>query len=155
MQKALRINVLGRNNQLKKVRKNIFEKRKDQEKEFDQFNSRRSKLTREHRRSERRNRREDWINGELAADRNVGLNKGVLGTVDSMFTQNPAVPKNLISGKRWDRPEYNIVVGDRVCVVRGGDEIRGKIGLVKSADPSKGVVTLENMNMVSGPIHHG
>ena len=149
MQKVLRLSVLNRNNAIKKTRKSIFEKRKDQEKEFEQYASRTSKLTREHRRSERRNRREDWVKGELATDRNTGLKRGIYGTLDASFVNTANVPKFLVGGEKMGLMEWNIVVGDRVCIVRGGQEVLGKIGTVATVASEKRTLTVKDLNMVS------
>ncbi len=161
MQKVLRLNLLARNNQLKRTRKQLFEKRKDEEKDFERYAVRRSKVLREQRRAERKERREDWINGELAANRNSGLKKGALGTVDALMVSSKEIPSFMIGGpkdtsnfglrKDWEGEgnEGNIVVGDRVCVVRGVEEAVGKVGTVKDVDVEKGTLTVVEVNMVS------
>ena len=163
MQKVLRINLLARNNQLKRARKQLFIDRKDEEKEFERHESRRTKALREQRRAERKERREDWINGDLAANRNAGLAKGLIGTMSASVVTGKEVPGFLVGGpkekdeegfgvrKNWEGEgnEGNIVVGDRVCVIRGVEEAVGKIGTVKDADPSRGELTVMEVNMVS------
>ena len=163
MQKVLRINLLARNNQLKRARKQLFKDRKDEEKDFERHQSRRTKVLREQRRAERRERREDWIDGELAANRNAGLRKGILGTTDAALVTSKEVPGFMVGGpkerdeegfglrKNWEGEgnEGNIVVGDRVVVVRGVEEAVGKIGTVKDVDLNRGELTVMEVNMVS------
>ena len=127
--------------------------RKNEEKEFEKWTSRKGKALREERRAERRDRREDWINGELAANRNVGLKKGALGTVDATLLSTKELPSYVLPRPEPRTPfqgnEYNIVVGDRVCVVRGVEGVVGKIGTVKDVTPEKGELTVMDVNMVS------
>ena len=161
MQKVLRYNILKRNNELKRVRKQLFGKRKDQEKDYERWASQRGAALRDQRRTERRERREDWISGDLAANRNVGLKKGKLGTVHASqmnghempgYVQNdPSSTKNRF-GRRveWEGEgnQWNIIAGDRVCVVRGVEGVVGQIGVVKDVSPEKGELTIKETNKV-------
>jgi ribosomal protein L24 len=45
--------------------------------------------------------------------------------------------------------EGNIVVGDRVCVVRGQDNVKGKIGVVTDVDLEKAELKINGVNEVS------
>ena len=53
--------------------------------------------------------------------------------------------------KNWEGEgnEGNIVVGDRVVVVRGVEEAVGKIGTVKDVDLNRGELTVMEVNTVS------
>ena len=44
--------------------------------------------------------------------------------------------------------EGNIVVGDRVCIIRGREGVKGKIGTVKTVDLEKSTLTVGDVNMV-------
>ena len=162
MQKALRINLLARNNYFKKSRKSLAKTRKGEEKQFEQAQSMRSKILRDQRRAERRDRRDDWISGDLAANRNTGLTKGALGAVHISQMSSREVPRGVLGAPKdlaesnlgwredWEGEgnEWNIIVGDRVCVVRGVEGVVGQIGVVKDVQPEKGELTVADVNMV-------
>lgn len=91
-------------------------------------------------RAERRERREDWMMGPLAPNRDAGLDQGVYGTLNVMRF-NPATPL---------KPEkfVNFMKGDRVAIMAGPD--KGKIGEVQEVTAEKEVCTIVGMNLVSG-----
>jgi large subunit ribosomal protein L24 len=152
MQKALRINLVKRNQTIRKNRKNLFKTRRSQEKDYDEWAVANSRLTNSQIKEERKNRREDWILGPLAPDRDTGLKKGALGTIDVMQAQARAPPKHLVGGpipgRNWEGEGNigNIVVGDRVVAVKGPS--RGQIGAVKELDKAKAQVVVGDVNTV-------
>jgi len=168
MQKILRINILARNQALKKARANALKEHKKEWREHDFAKLQADRARNRYIKEERTARREDWILGPLAPDRNSGKNKGVYGAVEPVMVRGPSLPTRVRkgpSGNGWDiqgsegKPdegkewegvgqEGNIVVGDRVCVVKGRDEIRGRIGVVKDVSLERGEVTVEGLNHV-------
>lgn len=162
MQKSLRTQLLTRNQSVKKLRKSIYKTRKGEEKEYERWATTRGKALRNQVRNERLNRREDWIAGPLAADRNTGLQKGVLGSVHLTQAQNLDLPRHVVKGpkeddasfgyrKEWqgEGNEFNIVAGDRVCIVRGVEDTIGSIGVVEGVDTAKGELRVRDLNKVS------
>jgi large subunit ribosomal protein L24 len=115
---------------------------------------------------ERRSRREDWIAGPLAPNRNTGPLAGKYGTVHSNLSVLPTYPKDEQKGpkgrghdvlgsendegKGWEGygNEGNLVEGDRVCIVRGREDLRGRIGTIKTLTPERKEVTVERLNTV-------
>lgn len=163
MQKVLRHNLFARNQELRRARKKLFEQRKEEEKSYERWSSIRGKAFREQVRTERRNRREDWITGPLAPNRDSGLQKGAYGTVHQSQIQSRDLPKYMVGApwvddiesnlgvrKEWEGEgnEGNIIVGDRVCVVRGAPGVVGQIGQVVTIAPEKGDLTVKDVNMV-------
>jgi large subunit ribosomal protein L24 len=87
MQKVLRINLNARHTALKKTRKKLLFNTRKAEKEYEQWQLRADAKQKEYVKDERLHRREDWIKGPLAPDRNTGLKKGRLGAMDSIMMQ--------------------------------------------------------------------
>jgi large subunit ribosomal protein L24 len=141
MQKVLRRSLLARNQALRKTRRDDKKELKRAVKEFQRDRIMRDKTLRGYVTAERSARREDWLLGPLAPQRDVGDQKGLYGTMNPMAVRQPKVPER-------QRPEYlNFAVGDRVVVVRGRP--KGKISEIKTINEEAMTVTLEGLNTVS------
>ncbi|RMD39741.1 hypothetical protein DV735_g5395, partial [Chaetothyriales sp. CBS 134920] len=166
MQKILRINLNNRNIALRRARKELKWQRKGEEKDYEKWQHAANRITSKTIKDERKARREDWMLGPLAPDRDTGKTKGQFGTVDPIHMQRAELPKYLVGGpaaaeesngewKGLGREELwegegnqgNIVVGDRVCVVSGPDHVKGQIGTVTEVSLEKGEVTVAQVNM--------
>ncbi|RMZ87112.1 hypothetical protein DV736_g5659, partial [Chaetothyriales sp. CBS 134916] len=166
MQKILRINLNNRNIALRRARKELKWQRKGEEKNYEKWQCAANRITSKTVRDERKARREDWMLGPLAPDRDTGKTKGQFGAVDPIYMQRAELPKYLVGGpavaeeskgewKGLSREELwegegnqgNIVVGDRVCVVNGPDNVKGQIGTVTEVSLEKGEVTIAEVNM--------
>ena len=141
MQKVLRRNLLARNQSLRKARKRDKLEHRLETRESFQENRQQMRALDLDVRNERRTRREDWILGPLAPDRNVGDRKGVYGTLESRAARSPLV----VTKHRAKYVPYT--VGDRVVVVRGRE--RGKIAAIKEVDEERETVELDGVNIVS------
>ena len=170
MQKILRINLNARNQGVRAARRNNLKKIKsewfDYEQQFVQGQRTRTKAIKE----ERANRREDWIAGPLAPKRDVGRLKGLYGTIETAASRSPVVPRNARLGEDdtskdpddeegedpHEIPESkviegnarNIIAGDRVCVIRGREGTKGRIGKVKEIFLDRNEISVEGINMV-------
>lgn len=169
MQKILRINILARNNAAKAARLKQKQTLKKEWRDFDKGQVLANRATSSQIRAERKARREDWMKGDLAPDRNVGTVRGSYGSVEQAQVRGRSLPSDAKRGpksdgwdivgreglpnehKEWEGEgqEGNIVVGDRVCVVRGRDGVRGKIGVVKEIRSEEGELTVDGLNVVS------
>lgn len=150
MQKIIRINSRNRRSLFKKelVQKQRDDKQADRDYwEYKHFVSRDigGRI-----RDEKKRRREDWLKGPLAPDRDTGLSRGTIGSFDGNYVNT------------WSRPEAtrpdknkavkignrgNIVEDDRVVVIKGPH--KGRIGNVIATDDKKGSVTVQGINLVS------
>jgi large subunit ribosomal protein L24 len=141
MQKVLRRSLLARNQALRKTRRDDKKELKRAVKEFHRDRIMRDKALRGYVKAERSARREDWLLGPLAPQRDVGDQKGLYGTMTPMAVRQPKVPER-------QRPEHlNFAVGDRVVVVRGRP--KGMISEIKTINEEAMTVTLEGINTVS------
>ena len=143
MQKVLRQNLLARNQNIRVARKKQFKELKKEWAKYDQGKLVVDRSTRDAIKDERRARREDWIQGPLAPNRNVGLKRGTYGTVHQALTRGPELPKR----ERYEGDEVLFAVGDRVCVVRGSS--KGRIGRIKEISLDRAEVLVEGVNAVS------
>ena len=140
MQKVLRRSLLARNQALKKGRKLDKIELKKEKQNYLRESVVRQRAVNSSIKDERKTRREDWISGPLAPQRNVGAAKGIYGTLDMEGSRIPTIPEK-------QRDKYiNFAVGDRVCAVRGRD--RGRIGEITEVDAGKMTVTVEGLNQV-------
>lgn len=147
MQRVLRRNLLARNQALRRQRREIEEKLKDEKRKVRQERFEGARSTRSIIKSERTRRREDWLLGPLAPNRLAGKDSGGYGMLNLQDTRLPTV-------LQADRPKYlNVAVDDRV-VVRTGRE-KGKIGKIMHIDEERQTVSLADVNIVSFtlPIH--
>ncbi|PYH82046.1 hypothetical protein BO82DRAFT_73374 [Aspergillus uvarum CBS 121591] len=90
-------------------------------------------------REERLRRREDWMRGPLAPQRDAALSGSKFGALTPQALNPPTVPKHL------RRKYINIAAGDRVCVMKGKD--KGKINEVIKVDASNETVLVKDLNM--------
>ena len=91
--------------------------------------------------------REAWNLGELSPLNSPALlDSPMYGTFNGDQSQDPPAKP-----KPWQRKDFYIAVGDRVCVVKGRDGIKGKIGKVTKVDEEGGWVRVEGVNMVGHP----
>lgn len=165
MQKAIRLNIAGRNSTLKARRKFKEAETKQAWKDWHQLTNRQKVIHGEFRAEERLARRQDWIAGPLAPNRNSGARRGTYGTVTTTLTQLPEIPKSVREGPRLegyavrrenDKKGFkgktivgNVVQYDRVVIVAGPERLRGLIGTVNHVDHVKEEVKLRNINTVS------
>ena len=151
MQKILRINSQNQRDLLKKGRKSALLTQKKRFQDYrqwrDQYNSEQNAAIK----AERKARREDWIAGPLATDRNTGITRGSYGTVSQTATGRLTKPWSARS--EAEKPKHgnsrNIVMYDRVAVIRGPD--RGKIGEVSEVNDRNGTITITGVNTVCCP----
>ncbi|KAF7597458.1 hypothetical protein BBP40_003705 [Aspergillus hancockii] len=139
MQKVIRRTALARNqSQRKAVRaaKNAErEEFKDTLRQRFAFN----RMELDNIRAERLRRREDWLRGPLAPQRDAGLEGKSFGALSPQAMNPPAIPKHL------RRKYINIAAGDRVCVMKGRD--KGKINEVVRVDANNETVLVKDLNM--------
>ncbi|KAL5365528.1 hypothetical protein BJX96DRAFT_169173 [Aspergillus floccosus] len=90
-------------------------------------------------RNERQRRREDWLRGPLAPQRDAGLSGKYFGALSPHAMSPTSIPKHL------RRKYINIAPGDRVCVMKGKD--KGKINEVIRVDPENETVTVKDLNI--------
>ncbi|KAL4930644.1 mitochondrial 54S ribosomal protein uL24m [Aspergillus undulatus] len=90
-------------------------------------------------RAERLQRREDYLRGPLAPQRDVGPQGASYGAVHPQAMRPPDIPKHL------RRKYINFAPGDRVCIMKGKD--KGKIEVVTRVDPDNETVTVKDLNM--------
>lgn len=91
-------------------------------------------------RAERQRRREDWLRGPLAPQRDAGFDGKSFGALSPQAMNPPAIPKHL------RRKYINIAAGDRVCIMKGKD--KGKINEVVRVDANNETVMVKDLNMV-------
>lgn len=168
MQKTLRINLLARNQSVKRAKKIKSRKLYDEWTDYKSQDVGQEKILRGYLKEERLHRREDWKLGPLAPHRDAGKRKGQLGAIAYDVAFNPEIPKEVrktpkepgysIMSTIADDPKFplftgttivgNVVAGDRVVVVKGPTRIRGQIGFVTDIDISKEEVKISNVNIV-------
>ncbi|KAL4808526.1 hypothetical protein BDV18DRAFT_135191 [Aspergillus unguis] len=140
MQKVIRRTALARNQaQRKVIRAN---KAAEREELNDTLRQRfaYNRLELDNIRAERLRRREDWMRGPLAPQRDAGLEAKSFGALSPQAMNPPKVPKHL-------RKQYiNFAPGDRVCIMKGRD--KGKIDVVVRVDSENETLTLKESNMV-------
>lgn len=153
MQKLLRINSNNIKRKIRRLRADALEQREDRKEEWKQQSIRIAKEAHQNVKAERKARREDWIAGPLAPDRNTGLTQGIMGAMSPEMTR--PITKPLSVRKKTERPhygnKYNIILGDRVCVIRGRDQ--GKIGEISDIDLKNGRCTVQGVNEVRIPMN--
>ena len=163
MQRILRINLQARNQAAKAARRKEYDTYRKDWKDYQRRYNIREKAQNELIKAEKKARKEDWILGSLAPRRDVGVNQDLYGTVKNLLYQGPVFPSKVRYGPKgnsWDDVpdgeklweglgnEGNIVVGDRVCVVKGKDSLIGQIGKVKEVLSDTKELRLEGLNMV-------
>jgi len=163
MQKVLRINLNARNQGLQKARRKHLKGLKEEWQKHDDHQIRLGRETRNIVKTERRERREDWFAGPLAPKRDVGANAAVYGALSGTFMRGPDIPDALskwpkskgddLIGDNWTGKgnEGNLVEGDRVCVIRGAEDILGQIGTIQELFKERRELTIKNLNTVCLP----
>lgn len=144
MQKVIRRTALARNQaQRKAIRATKAAQREDLKDSLRQrFAYNRIEL--DNLRAERQRRREDWLRGPLAPQRDAGLEGRLFGALSPQAMNPPPVPEHL------RRKYINIAPGDRVCIMKGKD--KGKINEVTRVDATTETVVVKDLNMVCKPI---
>ncbi|KAL3463212.1 hypothetical protein BJX64DRAFT_257850 [Aspergillus heterothallicus] len=139
MQKVIRRTALARNQaQRKSIRAAKQAKREDLKDSLRQrFAYNRIEL--DNVRAERLRRREDWMRGPLAPQRDAGLAGQSFGAMDPYAMRPPAIAKHL------RRKYINLAAGDRVCVMKGRD--KGQINEVVRVDAENETVTVKDLNV--------
>ncbi|KAE8147291.1 hypothetical protein BDV25DRAFT_160690 [Aspergillus avenaceus] len=139
MQKVIRRTALARNQaQRKAIRANKDAEREDLKDTLRQrfaFNRFQIDAVR----AERERRREDWLRGPLAPQRDAGLEGKTFGALSPQAMNPPAIPQHL------RRKYINIAPGDRVCIMKGKD--KGQINEVTRVDDSNETVVVKDLNM--------
>jgi len=97
-------------------------------------------------RTARNVRRENWELGALSPWQNALEVKETYGTFNPRIMNSPKVPEKLRI-KDWFIRE-----GDRVCLVKGREGVKGRIGKVMEVDKETEMIKIENVNIVSGLI---
>ena len=141
MQKVLRRALLARNQTLRAKRAAAKKEAKEEERDFHRTRIMRDKALRGYVKAERTARREDWVLGPLAPQRDVGDQKGVYGTMSAFAMQPLTLPE-----RRQDK-YVNFAVGDRAVVVRG--RARGKIAYIYTINTEAMKVCLDVINTAS------
>jgi large subunit ribosomal protein L24 len=95
-------------------------------------------------RAERVRRREDWMRGPLAPQRDAGIDGMTFGALSPQSMRPPTIPKHL------RRKYINLAPGDRVCIMKGRD--KGKINEVTRVDAENETVTVKDLNVVCFPL---
>lgn len=169
MQKTVRINLLARNSAAKHFQKVKHREAKNEWSQWHQATNRIKATQGKYVREERLHRRQDWIAGPLAPNRNSGTEKGVYGTADTDFFQLGRVPQVAFEGPKKegfaaisekDEAEGfkgttivgNVTINDRVVIVNGPERLRGLIGYVNDVDQERETVKITNVNTVSASI---
>ncbi|KAL4896458.1 hypothetical protein BDV59DRAFT_170702 [Aspergillus ambiguus] len=139
MQKIIRRTALARNQAQRKAIRAT--KKAEQEELKDHLRNRFAydRIEIDNVRNERQRRREDWLRGPLAPQRDAGLSGKYFGALSPHAMSPTAIPKHL------RRKYINIAPGDRVCVMKGKD--KGKINEVTRVDPENETVTVKDLNI--------
>ncbi|KAK2771378.1 hypothetical protein FQN52_005505 [Onygenales sp. PD_12] len=140
MQKALRRAALAAKQAKRKEKLQAAQDNRDKLRSYFRERQRYEQVFFDQAKTERANRREDWMRGPLAPKRDSALREGVYGTLSVMVSQSPALP-------REDRRKLiNFAVGDRVVVIRGRE--KGKIGRIVGLDAKSETVKIDGVATV-------
>ncbi|KAL4921553.1 hypothetical protein BDW62DRAFT_173948 [Aspergillus aurantiobrunneus] len=139
MQKVVRRTALARNQARREaIRANKNAQREELKDSLRQrFAFNRAEL--DNARAERLHRREDWMRGPLAPQRDAGAAGKSFGALRPQAMRPPAIPKHL------RRKYINFAPGDRVCIMKGRD--KGKIDVVTRVDAENETLTVKDLNM--------
>jgi large subunit ribosomal protein L24 len=141
MQKVVRRAALARNQTQRKTKRLAEKDRHDEWKQSFLERTRFNRSLIDETKEERLNRRDDWMRGPLAPRRDAGQRMAAFGTVPTSRLNPPKIP---VENRR---KFINIVVGDRVCLMKGRD--KGRIGKVKTVNAETECVEIEGLNIVS------
>jgi hypothetical protein len=148
MQKLVRIEAQFQRNAVKRAKVVSNRKAKKKDKEYWAYKQYHDKDVASRHAAERKTRREDWIAGPLAPDRDTGKQRGSLGALNSQAQKVVTRPRIEMKkpGPETGLREF-LVVDDRVVVVKGPH--MGQIGNVMKVDREDGNVTVKGLNIVS------
>lgn len=143
MERALRLNLLNRNQALKTTFRRKAQELRREWRVYKKERAAQERVLRQAIKTERKNRREDWMCGPLAPMRDAGDQAGLYGTASPTLTRPPRLPSNIKpTGK-----QILFAVGDRVVVARGSEQ--GKIGEIADIDYESNTAKVNDINMVS------
>lgn len=140
MQKVIRRTALARNQAQRKVIRAAKTAEREELKDTLRQRFAYNRIQLDAVRSERERRREDWMRGPLAPQRDAGPEGASFGALSPQAMNPPTIPKHL------RRKYINVAAGDRVCILKGKD--KGKISEVTRVDESNETVTVKDLNMV-------
>lgn len=141
MQKIVRRTALARNQAQRKAIRADKSARRDELKDTLRQRFAYNRIELDNIRAERLRRREDWMRGPLAPQRDAGFEGKSFGALSPQAMRPPAIPKHL------RRKYINFAPGDRVCIMKGRD--KGKIEVVTRVDAENETLTVKDLNMVS------
>lgn len=139
MQYVLKQTLLRRNQLLRRQRQ---EQKKHLKNEMHELRAKQlmsARWTRKSIKTERTHRREDWLCGPLAPQRDIGEQRDLYGTAGQEILQAHELPKKL----QPKDEEISIVASDRVVIVRGLG--RGQIGEVTDVDNASGTCIVDGI----------
>ena len=143
MERALRVNLLRRNQLLKAtIRKDKKQMKRDWW-AYDRQIVEARRMEKKYIVAERKNRREDWMCGPLAPRRDVGNVRGAYGTIDKVLARQAVLPVQ----KQTPEKRRLFAPGDRVVAIRGRD--KGRIGKIDIIEWESNCAVVEGLNMVS------
>jgi large subunit ribosomal protein L24 len=146
MQYILKQTLLRRNQLLRRARRTQKKELKD---EFHQLRANQlmsARWTRKAIKTERTHRREDWLCGPLAPQRDIGEDRDIYGTARQEIMQPHDLPKRL----QPKGEQVGIVASDRVVVVRGLG--RGQIGEVTEVKNDSATCYVQGIREADFPI---
>lgn len=169
MEKVIRQTILRRNQIAIKTRKEDLQQLKKQWREYNRHQLMNKNTIQTLIKDEQKSRREDWLCGPLAPNRDAGDKKGKYGSVPNMLQIGGRIPSRYVKGPKGkgsdlhgseDRRIFpdgewrgrgingNIVVGDRVAVVNGRPGVKGLIGEITKINTAEQQVNIRDINKV-------
>ncbi|KAL2808733.1 hypothetical protein BJX63DRAFT_21826 [Aspergillus granulosus] len=139
MQKVIRRTALARNQSQRKAIRAAKQAQREDLKDSLRQRFAYNRIEIDNVRAERLRRREDWMRGPLAPQRDAGLAGQSFGALNPYAMRPPAIPKHL------RRKFVNLAAGDRVCIMKGRD--KGQINEIVRVDPENETVTVKDLNM--------
>ncbi|KAI9375389.1 hypothetical protein BJX61DRAFT_531593 [Aspergillus egyptiacus] len=139
MQKLIRRTALARNQAKRKTIRSTKKSEREEHKEVLRQTFQYTRIQLDNIRAERLQRREDWMRGPIAPQRDAGFEGRSFGALMPQAMQPPPVPKHL------RRKYINFAAGDRVCIMKGRD--KGKIGEVARVDAENETVVVKDLNV--------
>ncbi|KAL2864610.1 mitochondrial 54S ribosomal protein uL24m [Aspergillus lucknowensis] len=139
MQKLIRRTALARNQSQRKAIRAAKQAQRDELKDSLRQRFAYNRVELDNIRAERLQRREDWMRGQLAPQRDAGLDAKRFGALNPHAMRPPPVPKHL------RRKFVNLAPGDRVCLLKGRD--KGKINEIIRVDTETETVTVKDLNV--------
>ncbi|KKK17775.1 KOW motif domain protein [Aspergillus ochraceoroseus] len=139
MQKVIRRTALARNQAQRKAIRAAKDAQREELKDTLRQRFAFNRMEIDNIRAERQRRREDWMRGPLAPQRDAGFDGKSFGALSPQAMNPPAIPKHL------RRKYINFAPGDRVCIMKGKD--KGNINEVIRVDASNETVMVKDLNM--------